>query len=134
MKTLTIAYTVTLAAFVVVDALWLSRMANVIYRPVMGDMLLERFRVAPAIVFYFIYAAGLVFFAVRPALAAEEWQTALVHGALAGGFAYATYNLTNYATLKNWSTPLAIADITWGAAVSALAAVIGYLVTAHLTR
>lgn len=134
MKTMSIAYAVTFAAFVVVDAIWLSRMASVIYRPVMGDMLLERFRVAPAIVFYFIYAAGLVFFAVRPALAAQDWQMALVHGALAGGFAYATYNLTNFATLKNWSTGLAVADISWGATVSAIAAVTGYLAAAHFTR
>lgn len=134
MKTITIAYAVTLAAFVVVDAVWLSRMASVLYRPVMGDMLLERFRVAPAVVFYFVYAAGLVFFAVRPALAAQDWQTALVHGALVGGFAYATYNLTNHATLKNWSTPLTAADMTWGATVSGIAALAGYLAASYAAR
>jgi uncharacterized membrane protein len=130
MKAVLVAYATTLAAFAVLDFLWLGRMGNVLYRPVMGDMVLDTFRSAPAIVFYLLYVIGLVYFAVRPALAAGDWQTALINGAALGFFAYATYDLTNQATLKNWSTVLTLADLTWGTVLSGVSALIGYLVTA----
>lgn len=126
MKTLVIAYVATLAAFLVLDFIWLSRMSAYLYRPVMGDMVLETFRWKPALVFYTGYAAGLVFLAVQPALATGSWTTALVHGAVAGMLAYGTYDLTNQATLKNWSTLLTVADLAWGTVLSALAAAAGY--------
>jgi uncharacterized membrane protein len=132
MKAVIVAYVTTLAAFAVLDFLWLGRMGNVLYRPVMGDMVLESFRLAPAICFYALYVAGLVFFAVRPALAASDWQTALINGAALGFIAYATYDLTNQATLKNWSTMLTLADMTWGTILSGISAVIGYALTAFL--
>jgi uncharacterized membrane protein len=130
MKTLIVAYAATLVAFAVLDFLWLGRMGNVLYRPVMGDMVLDTFRPAPAIIFYLLYVIGLVYFAVRPALAAGDWQTALINGAALGFFAYATYDLTNQATLKNWSTTLSVVDMTWGTILSGVSALIGYSVTA----
>jgi uncharacterized membrane protein len=132
MKTYLAAYSFTLIAFLVIDFIWLSTMASRLYRPAIGDLLAENFRLAPAIVFYLIYAAGLTFFAVRPALISGEWTTALLYGAAVGFMAYATYDLTNQATLKNWSTTLTVADLLWGTFVSAAAAIIGYLVTVRL--
>lgn len=129
MKTYLAAYFFTLVAFLVIDFIWLSTMASRLYRPAIGDLLAENFRLAPAIVFYLIYAAGLTFLAVRPALISGEWTTALLYGAAVGFMAYATYDLTNQATLKNWSTTLTVADLLWGTFVSAAAAIIGYLVT-----
>ncbi|AYM14075.1 DUF2177 family protein [Agrobacterium tumefaciens] len=132
MKTYISAYFFTLIAFLVIDFIWLSTMASRLYRPAIGDLLAENFRLAPAIIFYLIYAAGLTFLAVRPALISGQWTTALLYGAAVGFMAYATYDLTNQATLKSWSTTLTIADLLWGTFVSAAAAIIGYLVTVRL--
>lgn len=126
MKIYLIAYGATLIAFVVLDFIWLSRMSEFLYRPVMGDMVLQTFRLSPALVFYLGYAAGLVFLAVHPALVLGDWKTALVHGALTGLMAYGTYDLTNQATLKNWSTLLTVTDLAWGTALSTAASVAGY--------
>lgn len=129
-----VAYIATLLAFLLIDAVWLSRMASVLYKPTMGDMLLDQFRVAPAIVFYLMFAAGLVYFAVWPGLAAGSWRLALVHGALIGGMAYATYDLTNHATLRNWSTTMTVVDIIWGSTLSALSSVAGYFAASYFSR
>lgn len=132
MKTYLAAYFFTLIAFLVIDFIWLSTMASRLYRPAIGDMLAQNFRLAPAIVFYLIYAAGLTFLAVRPALLSGQWTTALLYGAVVGFMAYATYDLTNQATLKTWPTSLTIADLLWGTFVSAVSAAIGYVVTIRL--
>ena len=129
-----VAYFVTLIAFVLIDAVWLSRMANVLYKPTMGDMLLDEFRVAPAIVFYLMFAAGLVYFAVWPGLEAGSWRLALLHGALIGAMAYATYDLTNHATLRNWSTTMTVVDIIWGSTLAALSATAGYFAASYVSR
>ncbi len=133
MKTYLTAYLVTAIAFLAIDSVWLSNMANVFYRPVMGDMLVPGFRLAPAIVFYVIFVFGLVFFAVRPGLLAGSATVTLIHGALLGFVAYATYDLTNQATLKNWSWTLTIADLIWGTVLSAVSAYIGYWVTSRIS-
>lgn len=132
MKTYVAAYLFTLVAFLVIDFIWLSAMASRLYRPAIGDLLAENFRLAPAVVFYLIYAAGLTFLAVRPAFQTGEWTTALLYGAVVGFMAYATYDLTNQATLKSWSTTLTVADLLWGTFVSAAAATIGYFLTVRL--
>ena len=116
------AYVVTLVMFAVIDTAWLGLMADRIYRPLIGPMLAENFRLAPAIAFYAVYAAGLTLFAVRPGLAEGGWKTAMLWGGLFGLFAYATYDLTNLATLKAWSLRLALIDMAWGVCVSAVAA------------
>ncbi|MBC8718577.1 MULTISPECIES: DUF2177 family protein [Brucella/Ochrobactrum group] len=133
MKDYLIAYGATALAFLAIDAVWLSNMANVIYRPIMGDMMLSGFRLAPAIVFYVIFVFGLVFFAVKPGLIAGNASVTLVNGALLGFIAYATYDLTNQATLKNWSWALTIADMIWGTVLSAASAYIGYWVTSRIS-
>lgn len=122
MKAYAVAYLSTLIALVCVDAIWLVNMADRLYRPIIGDMLIPDARLAPAIAFYLIYAAGLVFLAVRPGLLSGSWRTAVLCGAVLGFTAYATYDLTNQATLKNWSTALTIADLCWGTLLSAIAA------------
>lgn len=124
MKTLVVAHGATLAAFLALDAIWLSRMADTLYRPTMGDMLLDGFRLAPALIFYAVYVVGLVHFGVRPGLTGGALAT-LGNAALFGFVAYATYDLTNQATLKNWSTALTLADLAWGSFVSAVAASAG---------
>jgi uncharacterized membrane protein len=134
MMSLVVAWITALVAFAGIDFVWLSRMGDAFYRPAMGDMVLSGFRLAPAIVFYLIYAAGLTWIAVRPALAGGGWTVALVNGAVLGFVAYATYDLTNQATLRHWSTALTVVDIAWGTFLSGTAAVIATLVAGRLTQ
>lgn len=131
MKTLVVAHAATLAAFLALDAIWLSRMADALYRPTMGDMLLDGFRLAPALIFYVVYVVGLVHFGVKPGWTGGALAT-LGNAALFGFVAYATYDLTNQATLKNWSTALTLADLAWGTFVSAAAASVGRAATLWL--
>jgi uncharacterized membrane protein len=129
-----IPYVSVLAIFAVIDTLWLGTMASKIYRPLLGDILVQDFRVAPAIFFYCFYAVGLVIFAISPALKSGQWTTALLWGALFGLFAYGTYDLTNYATLKNWGFKITAIDMAWGTFVSGTASVLAYLVSSWLLK
>ncbi len=122
-----VAYLATLVTFVAVDMAWLGVMAGRLYRPTMGDIALAGVNLAPAVVFYLLFPAGLVIFAVAPAMKSAAFGSALLHGALFGVIAYATYDLTNQATLRNWTTQLSAVDMAWGGVLSALAAGIGYL-------
>ncbi|HSM94676.1 MAG TPA: DUF2177 family protein, partial [Rhizomicrobium sp.] len=101
-----IIYAVTLIAFLAVDGTWLTLTNETVYRPVMGPLMLPSFNIAPAAVFYALFPIGLMIFAVVPALRTGSFGNALVHGALLGAFAYLTYDLTNFATLKHWTLPL----------------------------
>lgn len=134
MKLYLTAYFATGIAFLILDAIWLTQTANTLYRPLIGDMLAEKFRLAPAIAFYLIYLLGILIFAVHPALQSGRWTQALIYGALFGFFAYATYDLTNQATLKTWSTLVTLADLAWGTTVTASSAVAGYFVASWANR
>ena len=120
-------FLVVAAAFAIVDAIWLKTM-NPFYRRQIGDLLADKPNLGYAVVFYVIYIAGIVFFALRPALDGGSWLSAVGYGAALGAFAYATYDLTNAATLKTWPWQLVVVDILWGAALTALATLAGWLV------
>jgi len=122
-----IAYGAVLIVFVAIDAAWLSTMGPVLYRPVLADILLPSLRIAPAIAFYLIYPIGVVVFAVLPALRSGSVATAFALALLFGAIAYATYDLTNYATLRNWTLQITVLDIGYGAIASAVAASAAYL-------
>jgi uncharacterized membrane protein len=134
MLKLLIAFASTLVAFAVLDATWLTLMSARLYKPVLGPLLADKVNLGPALAFYAIYLGGLVYFAVWPALQSGRWQTALLNGAVLGLVAYATYDLTNQATLRIWSTRVTILDLAWGAFASALAATISYAITAWANR
>jgi uncharacterized membrane protein len=93
----------------------------------LGDLLLDGFKPFPAIAFYILYVAGILIFAVAPALASGRWTTALARGAMLGLLAYATYDLTNQATLRGWSSVVTIADLCWGTVLTGTAATIGFM-------
>ncbi|MDH7640508.1 DUF2177 family protein [Sphingomonas oryzagri] len=115
-------------SFLALDSIWLSLAASRLYRPRLGPLLLERFDVAPAAAFYLIYLAGILIFAIAPALVTGRWTSALARGAMLGLVAYATYDLTNQATLRGWSATVTVADLCWGMCVTATAATIGFTV------
>jgi len=124
-----IAYVTILVPFAVVDAIWLSVMGSRLYKPTLGDILLPTLNAPPAVVFYLLYPIGILVFATWPALKAGSVSPALLYGALFGAMAYATYDLTNFATVRNWTLLISVVDIAWGAIVTAIAAVASYYAT-----
>lgn len=123
------AYMATAATFLVVDLVWLGLIARSFYREQLGALMLEQINVPAAILFYALYVVGIVIFAVSPALQAHSWRTAILFGALFGFFAYATYDLTNLATLRGWPIALVVVDIAWGTFLTAVSATAGFLIT-----
>ncbi len=120
------SYFAAFVVFAAVDAVWLSTMGPLLYRPTLGDILLQQLKIAPAIVFYLMFPVGLLVFAVFPALRSESVVTAVLLAMLFGAIAYATYDLTNFATLRNWTLTITLLDIGYGAIASGLAAAAGY--------
>ena len=134
MKTHVLAYLIGGFSFLALDAIWLGVMANLLYRPQLGNLLLEKFLVAPAAAFYLLYPVGITAFAVAPALQAGSALTALGNGLLFGLLAYATYNLTNMSTLRGWSPLVMVADNAWGATATGLAATICFWIMRALFK
>lgn len=116
------AYAAALIIFAVIDLTWLTLMAGRFYKPILGDIMAADVNLKAAAAFYLFYPIGLVIFAIGPALKSGDLKTAAIMGALFGLFAYGTYDLTNQATLRNWSTSLTLVDMAWGATVSGVAA------------
>lgn len=119
-----VAYAVTLGAFLVLDAVWLVSMYDRLYRPAIGHLLRDGFALAPAAAFYALYILGVVVFAVLPGHASGRALAAASRGALFGLVAYATYDLTNQATLRDWPWHVTLIDLAWGASVTAAAAAV----------
>lgn len=126
-----VAYGATLVIFLGIDAVWLTTMSQRLYRPYLGDVLAQSVNPVPAVLFYLVYVVGIVVFATTPAFSTGKWTTATVYGALYGFFAYATYDLTNHATIKDWPAVVTVADICWGSILSAVAAALGFLVARY---
>ena len=126
MMKLAIAYAGSALTMAALDAVWLSQVGPKVYRPALAGILTEGFRVGPAVTFYLLYVAGIVIFAVRPALATGRVMDAVVSGALFGFFCYATYDLTNMATLKVWPLHVTLMDIAWGTVLTGAAALAGF--------
>ncbi len=122
-KTL-LAYAATALVMVAIDLVWLGWIAKPLYQQGIGHLMSAEPRLAVGALFYLLYPVGLMVFAVVPG-AAMGWGETAIKAALFGFFAYATYDLTNLATLKNWPASLALIDMTWGTAVSTVSALAG---------
>jgi len=129
-----IYYFSTLVVCVAVDFIWLSTTTTRLYGPVMGDMLAAEPRLPAAIAFYLLYALGVTIFVGAPALKSGKWSNAALYGALFALFCYMTYDLTNQATLRNWSIVLTLSDIAWGMFLTALSATVALFVTRAVAR
>jgi uncharacterized membrane protein len=121
-----VAYAAAAVVFLGLDFAWLGFVAKSAYRSWIGPLMRDEIHVTAAVLFYLVYVVGLVIFAISPALKEGAWQTAALYGALFGFFAYGTYELTNYATLKDWPLAMVAVDMAWGTALSAVAASAGY--------
>lgn len=110
------------------DFVWLGYIAKKLYYGEMGNILLQKFNMVPALLFYIVYVVGVVVFVVNPALAKGSLAHAIGYGAAFGFVAYATYDLTNLAVLKGFSTKVAVIDMLWGAFLTAVVAGVAYTV------
>ena len=126
-----IAYFATAIVMVVLDLAWLRYASDAVFRPNVGEMLTDDPNIIAAVLFYIFFAAGLVFFAVWPALKIGSAGTAILNGAILGFLAYMAFDLTNLAILRVWSVKVSIIDITWGTLVSGVSAYLGYVVTSR---
>jgi uncharacterized membrane protein len=120
------AYGATAVVMIVLDLIWLGIIAKPLYQQSIGHLMADSLHIAPAALFYLLFPLGLVLFAVMPHVGAGKWSNAFLWGGLFGFFAYATYDLTNLATLKNWPLSIALIDMAWGSAVSGVASTAGY--------
>lgn len=121
------AYLATAAVFLIADLIWLSGTIG-LYRRAIGEMMLETPNWRAAMSFYLMYIGGIVFFVVAPPHPAESWTSVLLSGALFGLVAFATYDMTNLATLKRWSLQMSLIDMAWGMFVTAISGLSGFLV------
>jgi len=125
---LIISYLLTAVVFFAIDMLWLGLIAKNLYRKYLGSFLSDTVNWTAAIVFYLLFIVGIFYFAILPAIEKNSLAKALLSGALFGFFTYATYDLTNLATLKNWPLPIVFIDMAWGAVLTALVSTAGYYI------
>ena len=120
-------YFATLIAFFAVDIVWLGLVARTFYRKYLGFLMAPSPNWLAAIIFYLLYIVGILVLAVLPGLETNSLETTLLRGALFGLVAYATYDLTNLATIKNWPLVVTIVDMIWGTVLSVAVSFAGYM-------
>ncbi len=125
-------YLLSVPLFFLLDMLWLGVIARDFYRSQLGHLLSERVDWPAAIIFYLIYITGILLFAVAPGLAAESLRKTAFLGAAFGFFTYATYELTNRATLPAWPMKVVVVDTLWGMVLCTAVAVGAYLIARQL--
>lgn len=134
MTVVLVTYAIALVAFGLIDMAWLSTVGGQLYKATLGDILAPEIRIGPAVAFYLLFPAGLIYFAVNPAMKDGLLSTAVMNGALFGFFTYATYELTNFATLRNWTLGITVIDTAYGAIVSAAVAALAYALAPTVSR
>jgi uncharacterized membrane protein len=128
MGRLILLYVATTAVFFGVDIVWLAAIAKDFYRRTLGPLMADPVNWPPAIVFYLLYILGIMVFVSVPAIRAESWTDAVWKGAFLGLIAYATYDLTNFATLKDWPFRVVVVDIVWGMVLTAVVGTASYFI------
>ena len=125
-------YAIALPVFFAIDMIWLGFVAKNFYQKQIGFLMTPNVNWAAAIIFYLLFIVGLVLFVIEPALKLNSWNHAVVYGALFGLISYATYDLTNLATLTNWPIMLTIVDLIWGTVLAASVSTISFLIAKRL--
>ena len=134
-KLLIISFIFVSTIFLIIDVVWLSITVKSLYRPALGDLLKDKPVMWAAVLFYIIYMIGLALIILKPALANDSILQALWTGVVFGVVAYGTYNLTNMATVKNWSASIVWIDMLWGGFLTGFSSAVGiYLTKAFFTN
>ncbi len=127
-----LVYIASLAAFLLIDMIWLGVIARGMYRTQIGHLLADTPNWTAAFVFYALFVLGIMFFAVSPAVAADSWGVLIRNGAFFGLITYATYDLTSLAVMKNFPASIALIDMAWGTVLVTSVSAIAYRVAAAL--
>ncbi len=125
-------YAIALPVFFAIDMVWLGLVAKTFYKNQIGFLMKPDINWAAAILFYLLFIVGLVLFVIAPAVEKGTWVRALLLGALFGLITYATYDLTNLATLKGWPLMVTVVDLTWGATLGGFVSVITYCIAVNI--
>ena len=120
-------YVVTLSVFFAIDMVWLGLVARTFYRKYLGFLMAPKPNWTAAILFYLLFVVGVLVFAVVPGLQSNSLKTTLLRAALFGLIAYATYDLTNLATVKNWPVLVTVVDMIWGTVLSVAVSCVGFM-------
>lgn len=123
---------IALCVFLGIDMVWLTLIARELYAKHLGYLMAKQPNVLAAFIFYLLFSAGLTFFVIGPSIDKKSWTHALWTGAFFGLITYATYDLTNLATIKNWPLIITLIDLAWGMTLSASVSVITYFIARAL--
>ena len=126
-------YFIALPIFLLVDMVWLVLVARGFYSKQIGFLMKTNINWTSAIIFYLLFVVGLVLFVINPAIDKKSWQQAILLGALFGLITYATYDLTNLATLKDWPLLVTIVDLFWGTILAATVSVLTYFIAIKIS-
>jgi uncharacterized membrane protein len=133
-KQMVLLYFITLAVFFVIDMIWLGVVAKGFYRRNLGALMSPKVNWISAVLFYLLFIVGLLVFVIRPALMAGVPLNALFYGALLGLISYATYDLTNLATLKDWPLIVTVIDLIWGTVLGGVVSYVSALIGRALLK
>lgn len=125
---LSISYLLTTLVFLAIDLLWLGVLAKELYKKHLSHYLSDQVNWTAALIFYALFIVGIFIFAILPSVEKGSIGRAIIMGGLFGFFTYATYDLTNLATLKDWPLTIVFVDIIWGTVLTALVSTAGYLI------
>ena len=125
-------FLIALPAFFIIDMIWLVLVAKKFYNEQIGFLMRPDIVWPAAIIFYLLFIAALVVFVISPAIEKHSWVHALLYGAFFGLITYATYDLTNLATLKNWPVLVTIVDLIWGMVLAASVSVVTYFISSKI--
>lgn len=128
MTKIILSYIGTTIVFFAIDMLWLGVVAKNLYNKYLGSFLSDTVNWTAAIVFYLLFIVGILIFAAYPAVEKQSLQHAILYGGLFGFFTYATYDLTNLATLKGWPIQIVVIDILWGVVLTAIVSTAAYYI------
>ena len=125
-------YSIAIVVFFAIDMVWLGLVAKNFYSQQIGFIMKSNVNWAAAIIFYLLFVVGLVLFVISPAVQKQSWVYALTFGALFGLITYATYDLTNLATLKDWPLLVTVVDLIWGTVLAASVSVISFFIATKI--
>lgn len=126
------SYILTTIVFFAIDMVWLGLIAKNIYRRYLGDLLSDNVNWTAAIIFYLVFIVGIFVFVIMPSVEKHSLLRAVVLGAVFGFITYATYDLTNYATLKGFPLTIVFIDLAWGAVLTSLVSLAGYFIVRYV--
>jgi len=125
-------YSIAIVVFFAIDMVWLGLVAKNFYSQQIGFLMKSNVNWAAALIFYFLFVVGLVLFVISPAVEKQSWVYALTFGALFGLITYATYDLTNLATIRDWPLLVTVVDLIWGTVLAASVSVISFFIATKI--